>query len=137
MPNPTERPHQPDPRSQAGALRRTLHLLVAGAGWAAFAWAWVQILGRVRGPDVSLTLTFLALSVTIVASACWLWAAHNAHLSRTRRPRLKVRERVVRHTRHLESLTESAIVAIAVEDGRKVYHAEPAEAPAMPLREAA
>jgi len=137
MPNPTERPHQPDPRSQAGALRRTLHLLVAGAGWAAFAWAWVQILGRVRGPDVSLTLTFLALSVTIVASACWLWAAHNAHLSRTRRPRLKVRERVVRHTRQLESLTESAIVAIAIEDGRKVYHAEPAEAPAMPLREAA
>lgn len=134
MSNESERPHLPDPRSQAGTLRRALHLLVAGVGWAAFAWAWVEIIGRVRGPDVSLTLTFLALSVTIVASACWLWAAHNAHLSRTRRPRLKLRECMVRHTRHLESLTESPIVTIAVEDGRKVYHAEPVE---MPLREAA
>jgi len=83
-----ERTRPPDPRSRAGRTRRILHWAVSGAGWAAFVWCWVDVLGRTRGSDVAFSLGFLALSVAIIVTATALWVAYNVSRARRRRSRL-------------------------------------------------
>ena len=114
----------PDPRRRAGPTRRYLHSLVAGAGWAAFVWSWIAVLGRARGSEVTFTIAFLALSLTIIVSVTTLWVAHNVSLSRRKRLRVATRERVT----PIGTLSEPGIVHVSLEGERKVYRAGDAAA---------
>src|SRR5215470_3454838 len=104
-----ERVRPPDPRSRAGPMRRGVHLIVSAAGWVLFVWAWIDVLGRAHGAEVSFTLTFLALSLAIIFAATSLWIAYNVARARQYLPRLVVTRleedepRSEEHTSELQS----------------------------------
>jgi hypothetical protein len=123
----------PDPRRRAGPTRRYLHSLVAGAGWAAFVWSWIAVLGRARGSEVTFTLAFLALSLTIIVSVTALWVTHNVSLARRKHSRVAVRERVT----PISTLSEPGVVHVSLEGERKVYRAGDAARVAEAEKEAA
>jgi hypothetical protein len=101
-------------------------MLSAAAGWAGFLWAWVDVLGRARGSEVTFTLAFLALSLTIIVGVTALWVAHNVSIARRKRARTIVPGRVT----GIGTLSEPDVVHVSLEGSRKVYRAdEPAPKP--------
>jgi hypothetical protein len=94
-------------------------LLAASAGWGVFLWAWIDVLGRARGSEVTFTLAFLALSLVIIVSATALWVAHNLAIARRKRPRVSAPGRVT----EIGTLSEPDVVHVSLEGARKVYRA--------------
>jgi len=137
----------PDPRTEAGPVRRALHLTVAGVGWVVFAWWWWLVIRRTSGAEVAFTMTFLALSLVVVVVVTALWVVHNVGIFRRKGARRTVRERIsdplhdtlgrdLKMRVGREALHESPVVRITLDGERKTYQAADAGFSWAPARDA-
>lgn len=128
-----------EPLQQAGPVRRTIHLLVALAGWVLFTYWWWLVMRQTGRDQIVWTLTFIAISLAVIVLATVLWVVHNVRLSRRKGPRLKVGtrpagERAGTRTpaplpqRGDAGLTTSPLVRVVVEGGTKAYRASESSA---------
>ena len=129
---PENRPVRPTPPTQAGPVRRLVHLLIALAGWVLFVYWWWLVFHRLDPRQVRFTVIFILGTLVVCVGLTGLWAAHNIGIFKRRGPRLKVREarhdfardrlgRSVSFTGGLERLREEPIVHIRLEHQGKVY----------------
>jgi len=121
-----------EPLILPGRARRALHLLLAAAGWALFAWWWWIVLGRTGRDQMVWTAVFLAISLVVIVTVTALWVMHNVNIFRRRGPRRAVRAsgpepahdvlgRPLRVEDDPRDVRTAPVVRIVVEGGTKRY----------------
>ena len=132
MPVPSHANQSPQPLLRPGRARRALHLLLAAAGWALFAWWWWIVLGRTGRGQMVWTGLFLIVSLIVIVTVTVLWVVHNLGIFRRRGPRQAVREvrpefshdvlgRPLRIDEDPRDVRTAPIVRVLVEGGVKCY----------------
>ena len=123
-----------EPLQQAGPIRRTLHLVIALAGWVLFTYWWWLVMRQTGRDQIVWTLTFIAISLAVIVLVTVLWVMHNVRLFKRKGPRRNLGTRpageregtrtpVPLPQRGDAGLTTSPLVRVVIEGGTKVYRA--------------
>lgn len=124
----------PEPLQQAGPVRRTMHYLLALAGWVLFVYWWLLVLGQTGREQIVWTLVFIGISLAVIVLVTVLWVVHNVRIFRRKGPRLHLGVRPVAAresdpgmapvlVRDVADLRFAPVVRVVVEDGLKAYRA--------------
>jgi hypothetical protein len=116
----------------APPARRAVHLAIAFAGWALFAWWWWLVVRRVSGTEIRFTLLFIAVALLVIVGVTAIWALHNRAVFRRKGARTRVRDVPGDFTRDTlgrpvglptvpEECLYASVIVVRIEDGRKVY----------------
>ncbi len=135
MTSQVEAEGSPEPLQQAGPIRRTLHYLLALAGWVLFVYWWLLVLGQTGREQIVWTLLFIGISLAVIVLVTVLWVVHNVRIFRRKGPRLHlgVRPAATRASdtglapilvRDVADLRFAPVVRVVVDGGMKAYRTE-------------
>ena len=121
------------PEVEAAGGWRALHALIALAGWVLFIYWWWLVFRHVSSHEIRFTLIFLAVAAVVIVAVTTVWVFHNRSLFRRRNARVRAIEasaavkvdavgRRVRFAEPRQTLAQSALVRVQMEQGEKVYH---------------
>jgi hypothetical protein len=121
------------PEVEATGGWRVLHGLIALAGWVLFIYWWWLVFRRVSPHEIRFTLIFLPVAAAVIVAITTFWVFHNRSLFRRRNARVRAIEassavkvdavgRRVRFAESRQTLAQSALVRVQMEQGEKVYH---------------
>lgn len=125
--------HKP-PVSGSGKVATFVHLILALAGWVAFAFFWVRVFYRTPPDDGAIGVLVIGILLIVSVSLTVAWIRHNLVLSeRFRERRMNIREvpedwskdklgRVVVGP-EWDTLRSASEVEIVLEGERKIYKA--------------